>query len=331
MKIMRLLIVFPGILLAILLLAACGNQVEIPDNEPHEAELEVISEAIPKAENGVIEKVVMQSSALGKEMVSMVCLPPGYDPSIQYPVLYFLPGYGIESAEAMIYSYDIAKTADRLIRENQIYPMIIVALGADNSFGLNSAAESNVVWIDGEKHHEGMYEDYIIHEAIPYVDEHFSTDPTRNGRYIGGYSMGGYAAMHLAFSHPDMFAKVGGHSPTVIDSEWLDLPEPSGLVKWLYPDKEAYYERDPIQLAKANDLSGLSVCVDGEAFDEEMIAEILEETGMVLGHIVEMLYEVLSDEGIEVEFHLYPGQHSNIQCKKNMEKYLIFYGTERGK
>jgi len=270
-------------------------------------------------------------------MVSLVCLPAGYDPSIQYPVLYFLPGYGIASAEAMIYDYDIAKTADRLIGDNQIYPMIIVALGADNSFGLNSATESDVIWIYGMKLHVGMYEDYIIHEAIPYIDEHFSTDPTRNGRYIGGYSMGGYAAMHLAFSHPDMFTKVGAHSPTVIpdltelldSSEWLDFPDI--FVKWLYPDKEAYYERDPIQLAKANDLSGLSVYVDRE---EEMIAKIVEETeetGIAPVHGADILYEVLSDEGMEVEFHSYPGQHSNSQCKKNMEKYLIFYGTERGK
>jgi enterochelin esterase-like enzyme len=325
MKIRRFIIVFLVIVLATLLLAACSNQVGIPENEPPEVEPEVN----PKAENGVIEKVVLKSSALGKEMISLVYLPAGYDTNIQYPVLYFLPGYGTGWAYTVTESYGIAETADRLMRDNQISPMIIVALGTDNSFGLNSAAERNVVNIDWYKYNEGMYEDYIIYEAIPYIDEHFSTDPTRNGRYIGGYSMGGYAAMHLAFSHPDMFTKVGAHSPTVIAEEWLDLPD--NFVKWLYPDKEAYYERDPIQLAKANDLSGLSVCVDREEDDEEMIAKIVEETGIAPVHVVDMLYEVLSDEGIEVEFHSYPGKHGNSQCKKYMEKYLIFYGTERGK
>jgi S-formylglutathione hydrolase FrmB len=30
------------------------------------------------------------------------------------------------------------------------------------------------------------------------------------------FSMGGFAALHIAFTHPDMFTKVGGHAPALL-------------------------------------------------------------------------------------------------------------------
>lgn len=61
----------------------------------------------------------------------------------------------------------------------------------------------------------GMYEDYFIKEIVPLTDKTFNTIKDRKGRYIGGISAGGYAALHNTFRHQHMFSKVGGHMPAL--------------------------------------------------------------------------------------------------------------------
>ena len=267
-----------------------------------------------------IEKITINSSILGKDMISQVYLPENYDSNIKYPVLYFLPSNG-GSSYTVINQFGIVETVDRMTQNNQIAPMIIVALGIDNSFGINSGAETREITRslsleDSDvRINEGMYEDYIIYEAIPYIDEHFSTDASRNGRYIGGYSMGGFAALYLAFNHPDMFSKVGGHSPSLFKEEYIAESDDTSWLKWIYPDEEARIKRDPVLLAEANDLSGLSVYLDTGETDVNIDG-------------CERLYEVLTDKQVEVEFNLFPGIHGFAYCKSHMEKYMLFYGGE---
>jgi len=47
----------------------------------------------------------------------------------------------------------------------------------------------------------GMYEDYFMKEIVPLTDKTFNTIKDRKGRYIGGISAGGYAALHNTFRH----------------------------------------------------------------------------------------------------------------------------------
>ena len=70
-------------------------------------------------------------------MISQVYLPENYESTVKYPVLYFLPSNG-GSSYTVINQFGITEAADELTQSNQIHPMIIVALGIDNSFGLNS-------------------------------------------------------------------------------------------------------------------------------------------------------------------------------------------------
>ncbi|MUT64906.1 alpha/beta hydrolase-fold protein [Paenibacillus sp. NEAU-GSW1] len=52
-------------------------------------------------------------------------------------------------------------------------------------------------------------------ERLAYVESHYPAIGTKEGRYIGDLSMGGWVALHNAFTHPDLFSKVGGHSPAM--------------------------------------------------------------------------------------------------------------------
>lgn len=266
--------------------------------------------------NGCWETLTMESLVLGKEMTLQVYLPENYGGGIKYPVLYFLPSNG-GSSFTVTNQFGIAETADELIRSNEINPMIIVAVGIDNSFGINSGSKTKEIRralteeVSEVRINEGMYEDYIVSEVIPYIDGHYSTDASRNGRYIGGYSMGGFAALHVAFRHSDLFAKVGGHSPSLIE-EVADTEE-ANWQNWLYPNQETRSERDPLILAETNDLDGLSVFLDTGDSDVNVGG-------------CQKLYETLMEKKISVEFNLFPGTHGFAYCRSYMDRYLLFYG-----
>ncbi len=50
-------------------------------------------------------------------------------------------------------------------------------------------------------------------EVIPQVQAHTGVDPSRVA--VGGISMGGFGALHLARLHRKAFCAVGGHSPAL--------------------------------------------------------------------------------------------------------------------
>jgi putative tributyrin esterase len=62
---------------------------------------------------------------------------------------------------------------------------------------------------DGRPHN---YADHVIKDIIPFVDKHFRTIADRRGRAINGISMGGFGAMSLGLSNPELFCSVGSHS-----------------------------------------------------------------------------------------------------------------------
>lgn len=112
--------------------------------------------------------------------------------------------------------YAIAETAESMLVAGEIEPVIIVGFGVDMSFGVNSGETvSEFETATGKRFMCGRYSDFIIDELIPYIDSRYATDAARGGRFIDGYSMGGFSALHNAFLNPSLFSKVGGHSPSL--------------------------------------------------------------------------------------------------------------------
>jgi enterochelin esterase-like enzyme len=255
-----------------------------------------------------VEKVNFYSPALGKEMSMLVYLPEGYDNLAPLPVLYFL--HGRSGNENIMYDVEINSKADKMIKDGEINPLIIVCPRIENSRGLNSSlickevSDSNNIGIN-----LGMYEDYFIKEIIPLTDKTYNTIKDRKGRYIGGASGGGYTALHNSFRHQDMFSKVGGHMPAVeLTLEDDDKPFFSGIDVW-----EKY---DPIYIAKNNNIaSDISVYLDAGDKDEGKFYEGCE-----------ILHKLLIKKGASSQNHIFPGHHSVEYIKSNFEKYLKFYG-----
>jgi S-formylglutathione hydrolase FrmB len=70
--------------------------------------------------------------------------------------------------------------------------------------------------------------------------------------------MGGWAALFNAFQHPELYSKVGGHSPAVWMDDWTNV---GGLKGWLYPSEEIQAKR-PFIARETQNLEGMSVYLD---------------------------------------------------------------------
>ena len=244
-----------------------------------------------------VKKVTFRSKSLGKSMRFNIYLPKSYKNGKKYPVLYFLHGY-TDNEDAWMPDLKLKETADRLIENDKIKPLIIVMPQIDNSFGINTDELINMS-LDFSA---GKYEDYLYKDLIHYIDSNYNTIKNRNSRYIGGLSMGGFAALHLAFRHINLFSKVGGHSPAFIEALWL------------YPNEELRNERDPIKIALKENLKSIQVyldCGDNDSFK--------------FYNGCNQLYTILQLKGVHSEYHLNSGEHNAEYWIANSEKYLLFY------
>jgi len=165
--------------------------------------------------NGRVDTPYLQSRILqgnlpgdATERMLPVYLPPGYDDNTdkRYPVIYVLAGHG-GSGPLMLapaaWGESFPERIDRLISSGAMEPVIAVLPDCWTIFGGAQYINSSAL---------GQYEDYFIHELIPYVDSNYRTLPTREHRAITGKSSGGYGAMVPSMRHPELFSAMASHS-----------------------------------------------------------------------------------------------------------------------
>jgi enterochelin esterase-like enzyme len=261
-----------------------------------------------------VKEVKIYSQSLEKHMKLVIYTPPNYNTKRKYPVLYLLHGKDGNQNSWMngflgISAVKINEKADKLIKAYKIEPLIIVAPQIDNSYGVNTASVTKEMG----GNNLGMYENYIVKDVVRYVDSHFSTMPNRESRYIGGLSMGGFAALHVGFLHPDLFSKVGGHSPALRKD-----PTAGSNISWLMPNEEERSKQDPLYIAKKRPLNDLQVYLDSGEMDHDWLIE---------GN--EVMFRTLQEAGVKVHNKLNEGGHDFKYWSSQAENYLIFYAGTR--
>lgn len=256
-----------------------------------------------------IQKLNFYSNILEKEMSLIVYLPKDYNNSTSFPVLYFL--HGRSGNENFINTIEINKSADKMVEEKLIKPMLIVSPRLENSRGINSSSKpGHITDPQGRKIDTGMYEDYFIKEVIPLIDKTFKTINNRKARFIGGASAGGYSALHNGFRHQDLFSKIGGHMPAIE----LHLEEED---KGYFSKLETWKKYDPITIAKNNEIYP----------DMEIYLDAGDKDEGAFYHGCNVLYKILKSKGIKCQNHIFKGHHDFAYIKSNIEKYLKFYGA----
>ncbi len=281
------------------------------------AEIVSVSSMPQQASQIQIQRIVIKSSFLNKDMNANVYLPPNYDTSEKYPVLYFFHGYRGNQND-WEKNMGLVDSAYDLFSSGKIKPLIIVTPDIDNSYGINSALSpehASAGTSAGFKPSYGFYEYYLIKELIPYIDSNYSTITEKEGRYIGGLSMGGFAALHLCFAHTDLFSKAGGHSPAL----WIYTKDPAKIndaIIWLYPSMKLREERDPLEQVKNADLSGIEIWLDCGTKDQYRFYAGTKK-----------LYDILVSREVQVVYHSFSGRHNIDYWGAHIKEYLTFYGS----
>jgi S-formylglutathione hydrolase FrmB len=253
-----------------------------------------------------VRTTTMKSAALGRDVACVVHLPPSYaEGSKVYPVVYAL--HGLFERSQFWERRGLAAILDDLWARHALPELVVVAVDGGNSFFLNSP--------------QGAYEDLVTKDTIAYAESTYRVRRERAGRALFGVSMGGYAALRIALSHPDLFAAAATHSAMLLAGP----PRPGqgadpyqlaafGRVFGEPPDLALWKANDPLEWAQRADpraVPALSFdCGDHDRY------------GLAAGH--EELHRRLQARKISHEFALRPGDHGYEYVRSVLPSSLEF-------
>lgn len=159
----------------------------------------------PAAQASEVRAAEVQSPALGRALTYNVYLPTGYaeSPNVRYPVMYLLHGNdGARNDWAV--KGKMQKTVDTLVANGDIPPAIYVMPDANTNW-----------YVDLKEKMETAF----LQDLMPHVEKTYRTINARNGRVIGGLSMGGYGALRYVLKYPEKFQAAALLSPAIYNPE----------------------------------------------------------------------------------------------------------------
>ncbi len=210
----------------------------------------------------------------------LVYLPPHYEATTRYPVLYLLHGNEQLAVEFLLQG-DLQGELDHLIETGQVPPLIAVmpegGRGAINWRNLGAA----------------RWESYVI-EVQELVDRMLPTIRERDARAIAGDSMGAYGAMNVALGNPYRFGVVeswlgffNGLEPQLRTDR--RVIEKLGLTAFVYGAEEDHIanpaEDAPFAAAlRANGANATSAIYPGE-HNMQTVQEHLSSQLIIVGRV----------------------------------------------
>lgn len=167
-----------------------------------------------------------------------VWLPPGYDDPENseryYPVFYLNDGQNLFDRAIAFggVEWDVDGTADRLIREGSVPPMILV--GIDNAqkdrmkeYVPYRALNPPILRPKGKR-----YPEFLIHEVMPFLFERYRLARGPENTGIGGSSLGALISLFVVLDQPGIFGRLLLESPSLFVSNRRLLKYSHAFRKW---------------------------------------------------------------------------------------------------
>jgi len=155
------------------------------------------------------------SESLGMKRNVYIYLPPGFNTSCRYPVIFLLHGFA-QDESALFY---ILPKLDRDINSGRFPPTILIA--PDGNIPSDRWIKRGSFYVNSNA---GRYEDYLLTDLRGFAEKNFPLHPDRRARALCGVSMGGGASFDLAIRHKDQFGVVMGIFPP-LNFRYLDCHE----------------------------------------------------------------------------------------------------------
>lgn len=155
------------------------------------------------ADHGRVQNVRISTPAVSAAALSTrdfhdvsIILPAGYDPAVDYPVLYLHHGRGGGNGDWIIQTDVEELTANRKL-------IVVMPQGGRAGWGAN--------WRN-QAFGAQQWDTFHLDQLIGWVDANLSTIPNRTGRAVAGFSMGGTTAIRHAALRPHLFSFAAGFS-----------------------------------------------------------------------------------------------------------------------
>lgn len=157
---------------------------------------------------------VLKGTFPGGARPGYVYLPPGFDASRRYPVVYLLHGMPGSPSE-YLEGAGLTSFADSAIASGSVRAFIAVMPAA------GTQPHYNGEW-------GGIWEQHVVNRVVPWIDERLPTVASPSGRVLAGLSAGGYGAVDIALRHPGVFGTVeswSGYFRPLRDGPFKDAPQ----------------------------------------------------------------------------------------------------------
>jgi len=168
------------------------------------------------------------SKIFGNRRDVLVWLPRSYSrfSRKRHPVLYLQDGQNVFDAATSFagVEWGVDETAQRLVRQNLIEPLIIVAIANTGEDRIHEYAPTPGVIDESAKRKKRTkgwarrYGHFLIEELKPYIDKQYRTKREAEFTGLGGSSLGGILTLSLGLWFPNVFTRLIAMSPSV----WWD-------------------------------------------------------------------------------------------------------------
>jgi putative tributyrin esterase len=237
------------------------------------------------------------SPALAKACSMTVIVPEGSVGTPPFPVCYLLHGL----------SDDHTSWARRTSIERYVADLPLIVVMPDGGRGFYCDA------VDGP-----AYERYLLDDVIGFVDRTFHTIPERQGRVVGGLSMGGYGAVKLALKYPQLFCSAVAHSAALDVRRRIERPEVAEEMRRIFGPAPGGGPDDPYALAATMDRTLLPAL----RLDCGLEDGLLEENRAFHHHLAQL--------GIPHEYAECPGAHTWEYWDCHIQEALTFHQRALG-
>ncbi len=168
---------------------------------------------------GSMNTISYYSEVVGADRECFVFLPPGYDETVEYPVIYMIHGFGCTGGQWV--NMNIRSYFSTMIGRGEVPPFIAVIPSVVPKDGIQDKTTS------AEKIQAyTMFEEEFTKDLEPYIIENYSVSTKPENTGICGLSMGGAEALTIGFDLKSHFNYIGAFSgaPTA-DASKLDISD----------------------------------------------------------------------------------------------------------
>lgn len=254
---------------------------------------------MPKVEltNLTFTEAKFHSESVGQEVPFGIFLPKDYgdekNKDTEYPLVVWL--HGMWEDHMRFYGRGGAPLLDKAIGDGTLPPCVFVcANGGRTSMYLNRKDQK--------------WEDLITVDLLAHIAKNYRVSPKREQRALMGVSLGGMAALRIAFTKPELFGTVAVHSSAIFSEDPEQLPP---MVKSMASrmgldeefgnpiQKEPWQHANPLCIAGSADVKSLATL--GIYFD----AGTNDRLGLHAGN--KLLHEKLESRKVVHEWRLIEG------------------------